>query len=841
MNKKWLNFLTPTKSQILDIKIPFLIHIFIITLLVLSCQQNCYSSQEKDLTYVISNFKGLNSHISSLNIPSEQAVEANNVRINDRFSALSKREVLLTAWDAGSDTINGLHRYYKADDTLKTIIATSTLLKIGDVDVTTTTTIKTGLSDGKRFQFVTYKDVAIGANGTDRMVKYDGHTVTTANTDGARTASELCAQLGAPFAELNTGSNLDASSWYQYKMMFLVSGVTYYSNARSNPILTGSTVRDITLTGIPIGPSGTTARYVYRTLGNASQAAVEADNTFYLVATISDNTTLTANDAMDDTTASGATAWSTSGKTDCTPPIVKYIEIHKERLWAAGNSTYPSDLYFSDDGNPDFFTPADFIEIRADDGDKITFIKPVLGVLTVGKTNTIQKFYTDGSTTTGWYASDVFSNIGCPAPYSAAATPIGIFYLGRHGLYRFDGQSSRLISDAVTKEIEDISQVNIVDCAGIYHNNEYRLAYTSTASGVSYNNRVLLYDLTRDAYVVDIENIKCWVGFNSGTDFGQLFSGSSASDGYIVAHSSTSSLLTKRYKSEIDLGTFDDTRTIGTENDPQIELAWDCTIDTWLTELQSKNASIATIDDIIIYLPNAIIDRPDTDGTWTSPAYQVNAQALDKLYWNENLGAFGDITWQVRTNATSTLTLIPWNAAVTNPNGSDISGATPDVYIQFRANLSTSDINYTPYLYEDNGYLFRMAYSKIGSANETSVLSTWSTGWLNFERPNKKKFIKRIRLYYTGTAGILTTKIEGDDGDITQSFETDLSVDVDSSSADEYRGEGDLKTFNYYPPMNSTSIPALVSEVFKITFTNDGLTDFSIYRVEFLVDVEELY
>lgn len=802
-----------------------------------------FASLEKDLTYILGDFsKGQNSHINPLLTPPNQAVETKNIRFNNRYGALGKREVLLTAWDAGSNSVNGLHRYYKTDSTQKAIIASGTVLAIGDAGATTTTTINAGLSDGKRWQFVTYKDVAIGANGTNQPVKYDGKTQTTADTDGSRTAGELCAELGAPFAELNTGSNLDASKWYQYRMMFLVSGVTYYSTARSNPIQTGATVRDITLTNIPIGPSGTTARYLYRTLDNSSQANVEADNTMYLVATISDNTTLTYNDAMTDATAAAQTAWSTSGKSDCTPPVLKYIEIHKERLFGAGNSTHPSYLFFSDDGNPDFFLPTAFENIRADDGDEITFIKPQLGILTIGKTNTIQKYYTDGSITTDWYASDVFSTVGCPAPYSVANTPLGIFYLGRHGLYRFDGQNSTLISDAVTPEINDISQADIEDVAGIYHNNEYRLAYTSTASGVASNNRVLVYDLTRDAYAVDTENVASWAAFNSGSDFGPLYSGSSAADGFVVVHSSTANILSKRYKSEIDAGTFDDARSYGDENAPYVELSWDCTIDSWLTELQTKNASINTINDIATYLPNAIIDRPDTAGTWTSEVYQIDAQTLDKLYWQEILGAYGDVTWQIRLGATSAAAqAAAWNTAVTNPNGSDVSGVTANVFIQLRANLSTTNINYTPNIYFDDGYVFKLLYSKVGAQNETSVLSVYKTGWLDFGKPQSKKMIKKVKIYYTGTSGTLNFDIKGDDGDIGQDFNIDLSVSPTASTTDEYRGEGNLKVYTYYPPMNSTTVPSLISKLFQITLTEIGSVGWELDRIEFKFDEEEDY
>ena len=800
--------------------------------------------------YVISDFsKGLNSHISDTNIPDNQGVEETNVRINNRFSSLAKRDLLLTSWDAGDYSINGLWRYYKSDATVKTIIATSTYLDIGDVGATTTTHIASILTDGKRWQFITYKDIAIGTNGYDQPLKYDGSTLTTANTDNARTAGDLCAQLGAPFAQLsseNGGNDLDASSWYQYKMVFY-DGATYScSEARSNPILTGSTVCNITLTDIPIGPVGTTHRYIYRTLGNASRAACLADDTFYLVKDLDDNTTLTFDDAMadDDADDDNAPTWSTAttGGIYVTPPTGKYLNIHKERLWIAGNTTYQSDLYFSDDGNPDYFDPDNFFVIRADDGDEITFVKTFLGLLTVGKTNSIQKLYTDGSSTTDWYASDSFSFVGCPAPYTVDVTPKGIVYLGRRGLYIFNGQNSSLISDAVTPQIEDISQADIADAVGIYFSDEYRLAYTSLSSGSSTNNRVLIYNFIRDAYVLDTENVNCFAVFNSGTDLGTLYSGSSAADGYVVAHSYPAPTLNKRYKSDIDAGTFDDTRSYNTENEPKIDISWDCTIATWLTELQTKDASINTLADIETYLPDATIARPDGTGTWTSPVYQIDASNLDKIYWNEDLGSSGNVTFQVRLGATAgACAATSWNTAVANPNGSDLSAITGNSFIQIRANLTTSDTAYTPYLFQTDGYLFKLLYSKLGSLNETSVLSVYKTGWKDFGIPGYKKQIQRIKVFYKGTAGTLKFNIVGDDGDIDKTFEIDLSKEPSASTTDEYSGDKDIKIFTFLAPMNSSTDPSLISQLFQYTLTEDGSAGWEIKKIETMYLVEEIY
>ncbi len=800
----------------------------IFTILLLSVTTLSFPQEDKFFT--INDFsKGQNSHISEFNLSPNQFAELSNVRINKEFGALSKRATMLTYLDFGSTAINSIHRYYNSSGTDETIIATSTLLRVYNDG--TALTIADGLSDGKRWQFVNYKDICIMGNDANQPLKYDGHTLTTANTTAARTATELCAELGAPFATLLTGTTQTASKWYQYKMAHY-DGSTYdYSEAVSNPIQMGADVHKITLSDIPLGPSGTTHRYIFRTRG-ATQQSDLSSATFYEIKDLDDNTTTTWADIIADGAEDDSPTWATvsTGGDDInvTPPICPILTIHNERLFTGGHATYPSELYWSDLFNPDHFLPTDYEEIRQDDGDKITFLKVLLGVLTIGKTNTIQKFYTLGSTTTDWSLSSPYSFIGSPAPYSVAASPIGIIYLGRHGLYRFDGQTSSLISDAVTDVINDISQIDIATTVGHYHENEYQLAYTSTTTGATANDRVLIYDLIRDAYVVDAKNVNCFASFSSGTDLGVLYSGSSTTDGYTFAHKGEENVLTINSAAQFADGSHDDTRVYEANEMPYLEIGWDCTIDTWLTELRTKDGdgdNIDTIDDITTYLPDAIIDRPDTEGTWTSPVYYIQASALDKLYWNENLGPEGDVDFYIRLGASTPAG--EYSDAFTDPTGSDISEEDANTYLQVKITLGTDDIDYTPYLYSANGYIFKISYSKIGEAYETEINSKCKTGWLNFGIERYPKLIQDLKIYYTGTSGALIFNIKDFDGNIDRNITIDLSINPNDSDEDAYEGTTNEKCYIYRPSVEEP----IYSEWYKFEITENGVVPWIIKRI----------
>lgn len=797
-------------------------------------------SQNERFTAILKFSGGLNSQASPYIIPDDKASTAQNVRFNEVYGGIAKRQINLLYGTIGAYPVEALHRYYKSDDTKRLVAAGSTKLFVGNDSTGAFQTIGTGYSEGKRWQFVTYKDVAVGMNGYENAIKYDGKIEVTANTDGARTAENLVAELGAPFAELQTGTSLDAEAWYMYKVVFYDGTNYWYSTARSNAILTGSTIHNITLTDVPLGPTGTTKRYVYRTLGASTKDDVLADTTYYLVKELADNTTTTFEDNISDSSADDGAAptWATatSGGLNVTPPKGKFCAIHEERLFISGNITYLSDVYFSDTYNPDFFYPEYYVQIRPDDGDRITFLKTQLGILTVGKTNTIQKLYTNNTDVTQWSVSNPMSFIGCPAPYSAANTPQGIYYLSRNGIYRFNGQYSQLISDAVTPQISDILQSNIDKATGFYYKNEYHLSYTSQESGGTLNNRVLVYDLVRDAYSVDIKSIDAFVAFDASTDFGVLYHGSSASDGKVYADTESSSLVIKRYKDDFTEGTFDDTRAAGTINSKGIssptstefwiELAHDGTIDE----------ESGDIDDAV-----GIIDRPDTDGTWTSPVYRIDASSMTQIQWNEDLGNYGDITFAVRACDDSACSGEAWSSEMTNPNGSDLTALTANTYIQVRATLSTTDIDYSPELIVSDGYLFRIFYKKNGANQEPSVFSVWKSGWKGFDNSGYKKFLRRMRVLYTGSAGTLKVRYENNEGDVSRSFDVDMSVAPTDSATDLYTGKENYKIFEHYPSENTSTDPAPTGELWRFGVEHTGNDDWKILGIEIEYEYEPLY
>ena len=125
--------------------------------------------------YVIRQFDGgLNSHVSDYLISKDQSARAENVRYNKVFGALGKREFMIETYDVGSDNITGLHRFYKSNGVQQTIVTSGQDVMIADDDTGDSELILGNQTDGRRWNFITFKDILIGLNGVDDNIKYDG-------------------------------------------------------------------------------------------------------------------------------------------------------------------------------------------------------------------------------------------------------------------------------------------------------------------------------------------------------------------------------------------------------------------------------------------------------------------------------------------------------------------------------------------------------------------------------------------------------------------------------------------------------------------------------------------
>lgn len=756
-------------------------------------------SQEatKNRIYALNSFEGgLATQLSDLSTPSKYARIAENVRLNSELKAIVKRSPIYLYGTADTtEPITGMHRLYTSGLVKKLLVTHGDELEVA-TDLTGAFTSILALTTGDyRWNWLTWHDLAIGGDGYNQPIKTNGTDAT---------------YLGTCFAEDN-GAGAGPNGTYTYKIAFYTASYTVIFNVASNSVTVVD--NDIDLSQIPIGPDtylgeDVVGRKVYRSENTGG-------GTYKLLSngTIANNTATTLTDSDADGALGAAYPF---GDETWTPPKGKLHIIHDNRLFIANNPTYPSRIYYSNDGSHDLFqTAVDYFDIRQNDGDEITGLFNLLGILTISKTNSWQKLYTDGTDPyTEWSISDPFSHIGCDAMYSGVSTPLGVIYFSKakSGIYVFNGQNSILKSPAITPTISNIFSSNLSNVCAIYNNNIYYMAYTDSSVGGSSNNRVLIYDLITNAYSIDTMSINSFCSFDGSTDGGVLYAGAS-DNGKVYRFSAGTNEIYHSTHSDF-LGTFDDARYIpvsqgGDSNSPIIELSWDVTIDTY----GAGTINAATGD----------VNRPDGSGTYISQVLSTpGASTYDKIYWNEDLPGGCDVTVAVRSGATAAVCEVAgWSSEFSVSKGSDISGVTANSYTQYRLTLSSTDIDFTPTVVLYGGYDVKLTYTLVGTIADTTIPLHWQSGIDNFALPMYNKLLRKIVVLHSGTVGTLSITFTNEFSE-EDYFDIDLSTNPQRYS--EYFTNG-----------------AFSGNRFKIDIENSDLNPLTIKEVYVLFDLEPIF
>jgi len=332
--------------------------------------------------------------------------------------------------------------------------------------------------------------------------------------------------------------------------------VTPTVESNGSPV-TGSlslTNRQASLTGITVSSNpSVTKRRIYRTLASGSDWKFVGDITNNVDTTFTDNVadaSLGADIPIDKDP----------------PPITKYIEHFKNRLWLAGQTTNPRRLFFSEFFEPEAWPATFFVDIPMTPGDEITGLKVLGDVLIVYGHNT--PFLVIGETPFDFTVKRSFAQTGTESDRTIQVVENAHLYLSRFGVYAFDGAVSRLISDDIDPLIREIGTAYLDDAAAGYHDKRkvYRLAVVNTTvdAGATTSNREYCYDLRNNAWFLTDRTIEYYHHLEGPGDKGELFSASPTA-GFLYQEDSGNSadgatMLCKWASKAYILGTIDFTK-----------------------------------------------------------------------------------------------------------------------------------------------------------------------------------------------------------------------------------------------------------------------------------------
>lgn len=215
--------------------------------------------------------------------------------------------------------------------------------------------------------------------------------------------------------------------------------------------------------------------------------------------------------------------------TDPELPVLKLIQVYKDRLWGVSAAESNKIVFSESPGNPSNAAPnaqwyyawrsVSFMYQPAPKvADPIMALEPYQDVLKVITTG--QKIDIHG------YSSDTFYSKQNPDTKGALSSSTAtdgefLYHVGKEGIIRHNGTSGVIITTAVQPiydSIPDKSKINIV-----YWENTIRLYY-----GSGYSNEILVYDILRNEWMRDTDTwVKRGIVWRDADDNSQLVESSS--------------------------------------------------------------------------------------------------------------------------------------------------------------------------------------------------------------------------------------------------------------------------------------------------------------------------
>jgi len=211
------------------------------------------------------------------------------------------------------------------------------------------------------------------------------------------------------------------------------------------------------------------------------------------------------------------------------PPIAKYIRVHKNRMFLAGNPTNPSRLYFSELGDPENWPVLYFIDIGKGDGDKITGFGVLLDNLVIFKTNSI--WVLQGDSPSNFVLRKVVDGYGSVSQTSITNVKETLTAFTKDGVFFFDGVRSALASEKIEKTIKNLNKSYLSLASAVFFDNKL---YIAVPEGDSMkNNLVLVFDTLRTAWTlyrgIPVSEWVVWRKYNqdillfSSSETGQVY------------------------------------------------------------------------------------------------------------------------------------------------------------------------------------------------------------------------------------------------------------------------------------------------------------------------------
>lgn len=179
--------------------------------------------------------------------------------------------------------------------------------------------------------------------------------------------------------------------------------------------------------------------------------------------------------------------------------LPKYIEINQNSMFMAGFSNAPSNVVFSELGEPENIQPENFFEVRTNDGDRVFAIKAFNNEVIVLKQTSFHKVI--GDSPENFALIELSGEYGCISNQSVVEYKEKLCWLDQKGIVQYNGASWDIISN----QVEDIFRRMNLDAAkekacAVHQLYRNQIWWGIPIDGATQNNITVVYDYLVDAW-----------------------------------------------------------------------------------------------------------------------------------------------------------------------------------------------------------------------------------------------------------------------------------------------------------------------------------------------------
>ena len=316
----------------------------------------------------------------------------------------------------------------------------------------------TGFTNPANFEFATYQNRVYGCDAVDGPIVIDtvtsyggvSYSATPAKIRGM--GAQVPSSAATAVRATDSTTNQVPAGSHTYKITYLYYNGAEESNgsATSAVCVNDSSHTSNSLTAIPAGGYGVTARNIYRD---------NNDGNFLLLATLSDNTTTSYTDILP--VGSTPTPIPT---TNGLPPTFKYVALYLDRLFVI--DVTGKNIFWSNPGEPDVFNQS-ANSISGPQDDVMTAIYLYNGIPWVFGQHTVGVIL--GTTDSSFFYSPISTSVGCIDNRSiqtrtiiSTPTLIWLSATPNKGLYYTNGSTVQYLSDLIEDLTFNLAQISFL-------------------------------------------------------------------------------------------------------------------------------------------------------------------------------------------------------------------------------------------------------------------------------------------------------------------------------------------------------------------------------------------